>query len=329
MRCSDPVLSYRSKKTRIFRHFSLSNEFIKAIHQQVFNCGKCIFCRKMKAAELAMRCVLNASLYEQNSFLTLTYDETKPDYHNRFHYKDIQDFKKRLRSYVQRHYNKRIEIFNVHEYGKNGKKHWHLILFNHDFQDKELFTVKNGNNLYTSKQLEILWPYGFNTIGDVTTASAMYQAQYTQKDFKHGYENSTKKSHSVHRGIGRSYFLKHYQQILTNGYIPFNGGKAPIPRYFQKLAHKHYSYFHVPQNFFDSPDRKRLYTPFKEGEANIGISDSYQIYLELKQKQLDKRISDWEDYIDSNLFNTDTTGFQQSEKNYLHDLKRKQNLKEF
>jgi len=249
----------------------------------VFNCGKCIFCRKNKATELAARCVLHASLYQTNCFITLTYDEQREDYHNKFQYSDIQKFKKKLRRYVDYHYNKKIQIFNVHEYGKNGKKHWHLVIFNHDFSDKELHFMKNGHNYYHSENLKKLWPYGFNIVTDVTEASAMYQSQYMQKDFQYGYVLSEKKSHSKHSGIGRDYFLKHYKQILSLGYIPFGQRKMAIPRYFQKLAHKHYSHFYERQNFHDTSQRKKLYR-WLCASANLDIANHYAKYYSERKK---------------------------------------------
>lgn len=329
MKCADPILSYQKGTTRLFRHYSLASPFFKALHTTVLNCGKCLFCRKKRSKELAMRCVLHASLYTQNSFLTLTYDEKKQGYHNEFNYKDIQDFKKRLRRHCQHHYGKRIQIFNVHEYGKNGKKHWHLVLFNHDFTDKKLYTTKANIPLYTSDTLSILWPHGYNTIGDVTEASAMYQAQYTQKDFKYGNANNQKKSHSKHAGIGRDYFMANYAQILGLGYIPFNGQKVPIPRYFEKLAHKHYSHYYAQENFFDNKDRKALYRPFKNEEPNIQIADLYKKYVTQKEEKIIQFSKEFNDEIEPHIFTKTKTKFQKSAENYLHDQTAKINKGKF
>lgn len=277
-----------------FRHFSLANHVFKYhLHQTVFNCGKCLFCRKKKAYELACRCVLHASLYQENCFLTLTYDEKRKGYHNEFRYRDIQLFKKRLRKSTK----KKIEIFNVHEYGKNGKKHWHLVVFNYDFQDKTLYTIKNGIPLYTSKKLEELWPYGYNTIGDVSEGSAMYQAQYMEKDFKHGNVTNKKKSHSKHSGIGKQYFLTHYKQILELGFIPINGKKMPVPRYFEKLADKHYSHFFDPTKFRDSLERKAPYRPFRKNEQNHEIACLYALYKHRKQEKIMELSKEWDEVI--------------------------------
>lgn len=296
------------------------------MHQLVFNCGKCLYCRKKKAYEIASRCVLHSSLYKNNCFLTLTYDETKPTYHNNFDYTEIQKFKKRLRAHCK---GKKIEIFNVHEYGKNGKKHWHLIVFNHDFGDKTLHKMSNGIPLYTSRSLEKLWPFGFNTIGDVSTASAMYQAQYCEKDLKNGNYTNNKKSHSKHSGIGRPYFLRHYEQILRLGYIPVNGFKLPLPRYFQRLAHKHYCHFHEQSAFRDLTDRKALYRPFKEGEANPRIAELYIEYKNLKQQYILDLEQQWNETISAHLTSKETPDFIKSNSNALYDLKNRNNIERF
>lgn len=57
-----------------------------------------------------------------------------------------------------------------------------MILFNHDFDDKVLWSVRQGVRLYRSSLLEKLWPYGYSTIGDVTFESAAYVARYIVKN---------------------------------------------------------------------------------------------------------------------------------------------------
>lgn len=268
-----------------------------------------------------MRCVLHASLYKENSFLTLTYDEKKEGYHNELQYEDIQKFKKRLRKHCSP---KKIEIFNVHEYGKNGKKHWHLIVFNHSFKmDKTYFTTKNSNPLYTSKTLDKLWTHGHCTIGDVSTASAMYQAQYSQKDIKNGTVLTNRSSKSNHSALGKPYFLKHYKQILKLGYIPFEGTKRPLPRYFEKIAHKHYSHFYEQINFQDTKDRKALYRPFKNSEQLLDMADLYLEYKKIKQEKINKIALDWDEIINNHLKTNAEPDFRKSAENYLHDYKQK------
>lgn len=330
MKCADPVLCYTVGEKRLFRNFRLASPVAKQFHDLVFNCGKCIFCRKKRAFELAVRCVLHASLYKENCFLTLTYDEKKPGYHNNFQYEDIQKFKKKLRRFCEYNYQRKIDIFNVHEYGKKGKKHWHLVVFNWDFTQPDpkgftrvLHTMSGEHRLFKTERLEWLWPHGFSSIGDVTEASAMYQAQYSQKDFRNGNVTNDKKSHSKHSGIGKPYFLKHYKQILSLGYIPFESKKIPIPRYFHKIAHKHYSHFYDSDAFFDLPYRKRLYTPFKPGEENLEIAELFDRYLIIRKEKIDQLTLDWEETINKYIFTNEKPDFMISAENYLYDLKNK------
>lgn len=334
MKCADPVLCYTdSKGNKKYRHFSLASHIHKLSHQQVFNCGKCLFCRKKKSYELASRCVLHASLYTDNCFLTLTYDEKQKGYHNVLDYTDIQKFKKRLRKHC---YPKKIEIFNVHEYGKNGKKHWHLVVFNHDFKDKQLFTMSNSIPLFSSATLSRLWsdpiskiPIGYCTIGEVSTASAMYSAQYMEKDISHGTTNSWKKSKSNHSGIGKAYFIRNYRDILRNGYVPINGKKLPLPRYFQKLAHKHFCHFFERSAFFDTVNRKRLYTPFKQGQENKEIADLFIEFKKIKEEKILDMEIEWDAVISRHLTDKTKPDFIKSNENALYDLNKKTSAEKF
>lgn len=328
MTCADPVLCYIGPTgKKIYRNFSFAPHVLKLAHTTVFDCGKCIFCRKKRAYELACRCVLHSSLYSQNSFLTLTYDEKQEGYHNNFDYTHIQKFKKRLRRHCEP---KRLEIFNVHEYGKNGKKHWHLIVFNEDFSsDRVIHTRNNGLPLYTSPGLSKLWPYGFNTIGEISAASAMYTAQYSNKDFKNGNVTNGKRSHSKHSGLGRAYFLKHYSQILRLGYVPIEGKKLPVPRYFQKLAHKHYCHFYEPSAFFDTTDRKALYRPFKKEQPNVEIAELFKVFETIKKEKIADLEAQWAEVMKLHLTEKTKPDFISSAENAHYDLLNKNNLERF
>lgn len=332
MRCYDPILVYQMDKRKIYRNWSVAQKSVYLrcrTPDMVFNCDKCLFCRKRRSLELAARCVLHASLYEDNMFLTLTYNEQKEGYHNDMDYTEIQKFKKRLRAHVGRKASRRIEVFNVHEYGKNGKKHWHLIVFNYDFPDRTLYTTSNGMPLFTSKALSQLWPYGFHTIGGVSEASALYQAQYMEKDIKNGNITNGKKSNSKHSGLAKPYFMRHYDQILRLGYVPFSGRKLGVPRYFQKLAHKHWCHFNEPSAFFDSPLRKAKHRPFKLGEENKDIADLYGQYILTKQERIVELSKEFAEVIVSYLDKEIVPDFVGSGSNALYDLKNKTNQERF
>lgn len=233
MGCFDPVLVRDSKSGRIFRNWSLASLIHKQGTTVVFDCGKCRYCRPRRSAELAMRCVLENSLHARSCFLTLTYDEKREGYLNVLRYSDIQKFKKVLRRYLEPD---RVRVFNVHEYGKNRKKHWHLLVFGWDPHDKEFLFRSGDHALYRSPILESKWTLGISTVGSVAMASAMYMSLYTQKDFKNNNLTNGMRAKSNHAGLGRSYFMLHWRQILTLGFIPFGEKKFPVPRYFEKLA---------------------------------------------------------------------------------------------
>lgn len=350
MKCADPTLCYtRPDGRKTYRSFSMASRFHLLVHQTVFSCGKCLICRKKRAYELASRCVLHSSMYKQSCFITLTYDEKEESYHNVFNYPDIQRFKKILRNYhneveyshirskklkrrrVDKRFYKPFEIFNVHEYGRNKKKHWHLIVFGLDFQDKEVHSIKNNITIYKSKQLRQLWPHGYNTIGDVTEASAMYQAQYMEKDFKHGNNNSNLKSHSKHSGIGKPYFMSHFDQILSLGYIPFGGRKLPIPRYFEKIAQRHYAYFFDRSLFVARGNAKSApCRPFGPKDSPIRrMADLYRTYLSRKEEfKLDLE-QQWKEVLETYLTTSESPDFIKSASNQLYDLRNKNTLERF
>lgn len=319
MKCINPVLKVQIGNRTAFRHWNLANY----IHKKIgipFDCGQCIHCRKKKSLELARRCVLHASMYQDNCFITLTYDQSHVG-DNSINYSDIQKFKKRLR---KKYAEKKIQIFNVHEYGSQGRKHWHLVIFNHDFSDKTIFTNSNGIPIYNSETLSNLWPYGYNTIGNVTEASAMYQAQYTQKDIKNGNTNNDKKAKSNHSGIGKPYFNLHWKQILTLGYIPFGNQKMPLPRYFEKLAHKHYCHYYDQSAFFNTPERKQIHRPFKLGEENKEIADLYIIHKNRKDIKIEEMSEEWNETVTTHLQTLQKPDFVKSGENTMYELTKKQ-----
>lgn len=326
MKCGDPWLCYiDGKGNRKFKKFSWyvgpRRLFLPRDHIP-FKCGQCLDCRKKSSRQLAVRCVLHASLTPGNNcFLTLTYNEKKKGYHNDFEYPDIQKFKKRLRSFIWRTYKKKIDIYNVHEYGKNGKKHWHLLVFGHDWPDKEVHTYKNDRPLYTSMELRSLWRHGFSTSGDVEFGSAMYQSQYMEKDIKNRTQGTSKRSHSKHSGIGFPYFDRNFRQILRLGYIPFDGHKIPIPRSFIRRAHRHYCHFYDVAAFRDTQTRKAIYRPFKNGEENQEIADLYVLFKSIRDATLLKVQEEWDQVVDQFLTTGRDPDFITSNNNALYDLR--------
>lgn len=209
-------------------------------------CGQCIGCRLERSRQWAIRCVHEASLYQDNCFITLTYhDEHLPE-HGSLVKKDFQDFMKRLR----KKYGSGIRFFHCGEYGdKLSRPHYHACLFNFDFPDKELLKVVQGNRLFTSSSLQDLWPFGFSTIGDVSFDSAAYVARYVVKKVngekaKDHYERvclSTGELVSIQPeyitmsrrpGIGKGWFEKYQEETYRDDFIVLNGKKMRPPKFY-------------------------------------------------------------------------------------------------
>lgn len=141
-------------------------------------CGKCVGCRLNRSRQWAIRCMHEASLYDKNCFITLTYDDEHLPKNRGLDVSHFQNFMKRLR----KEYGQGIRFFHAGEYGsKTRRPHYHALLFNHDFVDKSLIAVRNDHRLYVSPSLQRLWPFGYSSVGDVTFESAAYVARYSLK----------------------------------------------------------------------------------------------------------------------------------------------------
>ena len=102
-------------------------------------------------------------------FITLTYDDAHLPYNQSLSVRDFQLFMKRLR----KEFGSGVRFFHCGEYGeKTGRPHYHAILFNCDFKDKKIHTVRNGHRVYVSQQLNDIWGNGLTEIGSVTFESA-------------------------------------------------------------------------------------------------------------------------------------------------------------
>ena len=141
-------------------------------------CGQCIGCRLERSRQWAIRCLHEASLYQQNSFITLTYSDEHLPADGSLNKSHFQKFMKRLR----RKHGPKIRFYHCGEYGEKLRRpHYHACLFNFDFNDKVLYQNSRENPLYTSDDLAELWPMGYHMIGDVTFESAAYVARYIMK----------------------------------------------------------------------------------------------------------------------------------------------------
>jgi hypothetical protein len=183
MPCYNPLLGWRSK--------SLSDSGKRKI---VFNpseglphlgsvkvpCGQCIGCRLERSRQWAVRCVHEASLHDENSFITLTFNDEHIDENGSLRKEDFQKFLKRLRKHI---YPQKIKYYHCGEYGDQTQRpHHHACIFGYQFPDLELWkTTNSGVKLYISSTLQKLWKFGYSVIGEVTYESAAYVARYIMK----------------------------------------------------------------------------------------------------------------------------------------------------
>jgi hypothetical protein len=215
-------------------------------------CGRCISCRISYSREWALRCVHEAKLHERNCFITLTYNDENLPAGGTLVLRHFQLFMKRIR----KEFGNGIRFFHCGEYGeKSFRPHYHAILFNFDFDDKKLWSVKNGIHLYRSDILERLWAFGFATVGAVTFESAAYVARYSLKKI-HGankeahYQNVNLSTGEVidrlpeyvtmsrRPGIGSGFFDKFKSDIYPHDFIIHRGEKHAVPRYYLKKLEK-------------------------------------------------------------------------------------------
>lgn len=190
MQCTSPLNAYinpfKQGEKVVFVPPSVSSSY-KPIR---LPCGQCTFCRLEQSRQWAVRIMKEAKCHDQNSFLTLTYDDDHLPEHRSLNKKDLTLFFKRLRKSLSP---KKIRYYAVGEYGdKTQRPHYHVILFGHDFSDDRKLYKQRENPLYESKTLSDAWPLGFANFGDVTFESAAYCARYclkkvNQKDVDYDY----------------------------------------------------------------------------------------------------------------------------------------------
>lgn len=196
-----------------------------------------------------MRCLHESQLYQDNCFITLTYDrEHLPDDYS-VHVRPLQLFFKKLRKDLG---SKKIRFFACGEYGEiNLRPHFHALIFNHDFNDKVLHSIERENRIYTSLSLSKFWPYGFTTLGDITFESAAYVARYNMKKVNGEnadiyYLRKNPETGFWHRvepefivmsrrpGIGAPWLEKFKKDVYPDDFVLTRGMKMLPPRFYDQ-----------------------------------------------------------------------------------------------
>lgn len=247
MSCVNPLKAYQCFDKSIVFDEIRKHDIVRSLN---LPCGQCVGCRLERSRQWAMRCMHEASLYEQNCFITLTYDDTHLPSDGSLHYKDFQLFIKRLRKKLGHN---RVRYYMAGEYGENfGRPHFHACIFGYDFHDKKLWKrTPSGSMLYRSPDLEVLWPFGYSSIGDVNFESAAYVARYimkkiTGKKAKDHYESIDPESGEIIKripefnkmslkpGIGSEWLKKFKSDVYPHDYVVVRGKKMKPPKAYDK-----------------------------------------------------------------------------------------------
>ena len=160
MPCFKPLSAWQSKSPRtdtgkssiVFRppHNKSSWDFVE------LPCGRCIGCRLERSRQWAIRCMHEAQMHKENSFITLTFEDKYLDKNLSLKKSDFQKFMKRLRKHYQP---KKIRFLHAGEYGEiTGRPHHHAILFGISFDDRKPWRqTPQKHTVYRSKTLEKIW----------------------------------------------------------------------------------------------------------------------------------------------------------------------------
>lgn len=247
MPCFSPLKGYVSKELTVNgkRKTVFDSRQAGDFGSRTLPCGQCIGCKLERSRQWAIRISHEASLYQQNCFITLTYapEHLPPD--GSLDVRHFQLFMKRLR----KKYGKNIRFFHCGEYGEQlGRPHYHACLLNFDFPDKCLRnTTPRGDHVYSSNSLSSLWPYGRSEVGTVTFESAAYVARYVTKKITGPlaathYSGKRPEYTTMSRkpGIGTPWLDRFKTDIYPHDFVIVRGKKVPLPRYYNKQFENEY-----------------------------------------------------------------------------------------
>lgn len=242
MPCYHPLFAYRGRKDDdglrpvVWKKSSADDTLVDSVLK--LPCGKCIGCKLDYAQQWALRCMHEASLYDENCFLTLTYSNDTVPKNGSLVIADFQGFMKRLRA---RFPDRVIRFFHCGEYGGDkGRPHYHCLLFNFDFLDKYPWRLRGEHQCYRSPILEELWQFGNAEIGTLTAESAQYVARYSVKKMdalELGDRKPEYVSMSRRPGIGRPWYDRFKSDAYPSDFLlsGAGGSKVRVPRYYDNL----------------------------------------------------------------------------------------------
>lgn len=261
--------------------------FHKVVVQR-YACRECLMCRWEHSDEWALRCKLEATKYDNNQFITLTYERQGAE-GVKLTRTDLKRFMHNLREhYRKKHGFQGIRFFGCGEYGKkNLRPHYHLILFNcPSFGDEKFYKKdKAGFPLYKSEILEHLWGKGFCAIGAVSDKSIEYVARMPVKSYYIKLpENYTPAFFAMSKqgGIGKQYLFDHFDEIVNSDGVMYDGKKYPIPQYFNQIIEERIGKAEYRDRLVN-PRRERAIIAIEKNACENGITPNEVILRRREQ----------------------------------------------
>lgn len=227
MACLSPLTAYKNlypnKTGRYGIHFTYSRYSGKSIEVA---CGRCLGCRTDQSHEWAVRCYLEATMHERNSFLTLTYADEHLPQDGHVHKRDLQLFFKRMRHLCDFRY------FACGEYGeKTRRPHYHMLCFGQDFMDAR---NTHMGDYYVNHAVSEQWKLGHVTIAPLEMAACAYVAGYVNK--KMGTVDEGFRIMSRKPGIAGSWLRANLENVDRITTVVIEGAPHPVPKRFQLWA---------------------------------------------------------------------------------------------
>lgn len=295
---------------------------------EVIPCGQCIGCRLEYSRQWANRGYLEAKCWDQNWFITLTYDEdhirileetksksgitfwNEGDWNGTLVSEDLTQFMKNLRQIMKREYNQDgIRFMACGEYGEQGERpHYHIILFNCNLPLESFYEPRiiNHETYFQNKIIERAWNKGISNVSEASWNNIAYTARYITKkingngsDEMYAEKGQKKEFFRVSRmpGIGEIYYQKHKDEIYKNDLITIKNKQGVInskpPKYFDKLYEEEY-----PEKFEKIKAKRKKASRFqniiKDETFSYGRLQNLEIEARTKEEQTQKLIREFE-----------------------------------
>jgi len=154
---------------------------------------------------------------------------------------------------LRKKYGKGIRYYHCGEYGEQfNRPHYHACIFGFSFPDKVPWKEVNSYQLYTSEELQKLWPFGHSTIGNFDFQTAAYCARYTikkvyGKNASNHYQRIDPITGEVHPiqpeystmsrrpGIGASWLKKYASDVYPKGRVVLRERELKAPKFYDKI----------------------------------------------------------------------------------------------